>query len=293
MIFKPIIQSLRRRFRVFVKSKENHPANRTWIRIKHKFSISQFAQKTTFRGGLFSPRPIVEIIICLSYNSGMNARAELGDCPTRIPMMVFNEHRGYPNHVKEILAWIGENRPEFDNLVSSLDAVITDFNALDPAEVPDFYQNFHLVKEVAEGVPLPTIYVRDEGLVDKGRNHPGENGVWLPHLYSRTLIRIGMMMKRGDQKAEGPTIGYQNTPTDIRNLVIASIFQVYEELVKALPEFKGKQFEADRIIEALMEVSTQDPELTLFKPLASREGMNWVDKNDRFSIRFRQANGFT
>ena len=237
----------------------------------------------------------------------MGAKTELATCPVRTPTMVFNEQRGYPNHVKEIMTWIGENRPEFDSLTRALDKNIGMFNEFGKDDFDGSYQNFHMVKSVLGGRPLPTV----ESLIAQAQKTPAElkaisadleansktHVTWLPLLYARTLIKINVMMKRGDQKAtgelpvDGPSIGYQNTPTDTRNLVVASIFQVYEEVVKSLPEFRSMDFEPDRIIEALMEVSTEDLALvqTLFRPLASRTGMNWVEGSDRFSPEFKKT----
>jgi len=157
-----------------------------------------------------------------------------------------------------------------------------------------------------EGINSVASLPTDGSLVSEAKVDPKKDRVnvkditWLPLVYAKTLRRVSIMMRRGDkiaanleERREGVSaIGYQNTATDTRTLVIASIFQVYEEMVKALPEFKAQlkdeSLEPDRIIEALMEVSTEDLHLaqTLFKPLASHEGMNWVENSDRFSPEF-------
>lgn len=233
----------------------------------------------------------------------------LETCPMRIPMIVFKDPDS-PNHVQEILGWIDENRPEFDSLVQALDMTVGMFNELGADDFDASYQNFHLVKRALEGMPLPTV----AGLISGAQRTPEEiqslsaeieanpkkQVTWMPLLYARTLKRVGIMMKRGDriadkteERREGVSaIGYQNTATDVQTLVVASIFQVYEEVVKTLPEFKaqliGKNLEPDRIIEALMEVSTENLSLTqtLFEPLASQDGMDWVDGSPRFSQEF-------
>lgn len=201
-----------------------------------------------------------------------------------IPRKVFARESA-PTNVLRILEWIDKQPEEFSILLGSFDQVVRAFNARSANNVDVNYQNFHMVKGILGGQELPEI-----------RDLTSEPGVDSMFKYKGVIKNIKKMMQQGDMpenERTGRSVGYHRTDTDSKTLVVAGIFHTYEELVKTREGIKGKDVEEDRIIEGLMEIASEYPELGLFSALSRKDGMNWVDNYDRFTPEFRQKNGFT
>lgn len=212
-------------------------------------------------------------------------KVETRTCSTAIARWVL-ERTGFPNNTDSVIEWIDTHPGRYNNMLDNMDQIINQFNVLDPNANPNF-QNVRLVKQILEGAPLPTI---ESFLADSsGPNSGGEDEV---HQRLKQQTRYAKVIKGISQKMEKGEIGYQNTDTNIETLVVATIFQVFEEMAKKDQNLKDKNFESDRIIEALMEISSLNPDFGFFSVLSARNGMNWVEGSDRFSKEFRQLHGF-
>ncbi len=201
-----------------------------------------------------------------------------------VPRRVFRGDHA-PTHVPQILEWIGNEPKEFNRLLVNFDLVVKDFNSRTAEETDPSYQNLRMVKGALGGQQLPEI---SELLV--------EPGIGPVLKYKGVVKNIKEMMQRGDMPENeriGRWIAYHKTDTDVKTLVVASIFHTYEELVKTKEGIKDKDIEEDRIIEGLMEIASEHPELELFSALSHKDGMNWVDNYDRFTEEFRRKNGFS
>jgi len=200
----------------------------------------------------------------------------------RIPELVFRENP--PLHVPDILSWIGHNPEQFESLMGKFGLTVYEFNAIGPTQMDSTNENFHIVKKELDGKPLP---------LPAELMNAGDVGSALR--YKSVLKKIKTRMYEGqkpEKKRTQEPLMYHTTNTETMNLVVASIFHTYEEVAKASPGLKDKKLEEDRIIEALMEVAARHKGSTLFNSLASKSGMNWVDKYPRFSKEFRVRNGF-
>lgn len=204
------------------------------------------------------------------------------DLVLEIPNRIFRSAAEAPVRVPEVLGWIEQNAEEFQGLLGGFDAVINDFNSRATADVS--YKNFSVIKEVLGDQRLPTTH---EMLSENGRDSALS--------YIKVIRDMKEQMLRG-QKPDGervePWMAYHTTKTDLKTLVIASIFHTYEEMIKNRPEFRDKSFEQDRITEALMEVASEHRDLGLFDALARKDGMDWVDGYEGFTSDFRHKNGY-
>ena len=195
------------------------------------------------------------------------------------------EHHTPPQNTHSMLEWIGSNPEKFKIFLGDFDNVVQDFNSLPNDQLPSYYANFHLIKGVLGDRLLPT--------TQEMLTIPGTREV---KTFMSVMKGIDAMMRRGqlpEEQRKEPYLRYHTTQTGVDNLVVAGIFHTYEEVVIAREALEGV-FESDRLVEALMEVASlpQHQSSGLFKSLAAKDGMNWVDNYHRFSEKFRTINGF-
>lgn len=194
-----------------------------------------------------------------------------------VPEMVFRESA--PGRMSEALHWVQEHPRDFSGLLWTFDSVISRFNNISSGD-PDL-RNTLLIKQRLAGRELPAI-----------RTLLSETGNLSIDQYTDMWLSIKDKMRVEEFR-------YQNTKeTDPKNLVVASVFVAYEELVKERSDFQRLDLGQDYLTEALMETAAGfeqgSNQYLLFNALASSipNGMNWVNEEDRFSPEFRNAHGY-
>jgi hypothetical protein len=217
-------------------------------------------------------------------------------CSTDVPRRYFEHRNAYPHNMENVIGWVDDHfLNEFPVFLIDLDSIIDRFNSTAAEDLDPAFQNAILIKGILGDTPLPPIVsftLKGSPSGADGTKDPARFKFEQVRKYSEVIRHVTKLMEIGDLPSEErggrPFIGYQNTEADLKTLAVATIFQVYEEMAKASPGFADKEIEPDRIIEALMEVSTMDSDMEVFEILAGKKGMNWVDSNPRFSPEFRK-----
>jgi hypothetical protein len=177
--------------------------------------------------------------------------------------------------------WIEEHREIFSQLMADFDLLIQTFNQLSADEVDPKAVNLVEVKNAFDQQALPTIETLAE-----------QRGTTILKRFIRTMRYTNQLMTRGEVTKEKPYLSFNQTSTDEEALVVGGIFHIYEEMIRKLEHSPLQGIKRDKLVDALVEIVSGEPESQLFQAIADKDRLNWIDQYKGFSLEFRQSLGF-
>lgn len=183
--------------------------------------------------------------------------------------------------VSEVLRWLKNNRECFNQLITSFDQLIGQFNTESIENIPEECSHARQLKQLLGNAVLPTI---DEMRVLEN--------IGSPFNLLRTMKHVNSMMIRGETTKVEPYLAFHTRSADTEALVMGAIIHIVEEYYLANA---GLPIDVTRgVIElAIDEMLSLHKDNPFWDAIANKERLNWIDGYAGFSEEFRHAQGLS